>query len=222
MRDVTTPTWMHRAEHYGRIAAFAVQHPRQAPEVVRWWHDRRRSPIESRMPWWPYRAIDAVRRALPPKASVLEFGGGGSTLWLHDLGAEITCVEHDPDWLETLQKALPSDVRLVLRVPTTTGAVESARPRGTYFDDYVAVADDIPDESLDLVIVDGRARVACGLAAAPKVKPGGSLLLDDSARPDYADLHEHLAGWTRTDYFGLKIGGGLPRQTSVWRRPETG
>jgi hypothetical protein len=53
-----------------------------------------------------------------------------------------------------------------------------------------------------------------------KVKPGGLLLLDDSTRPDYAGLLEHLAGWTRTDYVGLNMGGGLPRQTSVWHRPE--
>ena len=110
----------------------------------------------------------------------------------------------------------------MLREPQTTGSIESARPRGCYFDDYVAVACDIPDGSLDLVVVDGRARVACGLAAAPKVKPGGLLLLDDSARRDYTGLPEHLGGWTRTDYFGLKMGGGLPRQTSIWRRPEIG
>jgi hypothetical protein len=222
VRHVTPTTLRGRAEHYGRIAAFAVEHPRQASELWRWWHDRHRPPIESRMPWWPYRAIDAVQRALPPNASVLEFGGGGSTLWLHDLGADVTCVEHDPDWLERLQKALPADVRLVLREPQATGSIQSARPQDSYFDEYVAVACDIPDGSLDLVIIDGRARVACGMAAALKVKPGGLLLLDDSTRPDYAGLLEHLAGWTRTDYFGLKMGGGLPRQTSFWRRPEIG
>lgn len=222
MPDVKPPTWMHRAKHYTRIAAFAVKHPRQGSEVVRWWHDQHQSTIDSRTPWWPYRAVDAVQRALPPKASVLEFGGGGSTLWLHDLGATITCIEHDPDWLETLREAMPGDVRLVLRESQTAGSIESATWEGHFFDDYVAAVRDIADKSLDLVIVDGRARVACGMAAAPKVRPGGQLLLDDSDRPVYAGLHEHLADWTRTDYFGLKIGGGLPCQTSVWRRPETG
>ena len=45
---------------------------------------------------------------------------------------------------------------------------------------------DEPDASLDLVVVDGRARVECARRAMPKVKPGGLLLLDDTSRERYA------------------------------------
>jgi hypothetical protein len=75
------------------------------------------------------------------------------------------------------------------------------------------------DASLDLVIVDGRARVACGLAAMAKVKPGGMLLLDDSDRPRYARLREALTGWHGRDYRGFKPGGGPVCQTTVWTQP---
>lgn len=209
-----------RASILRSIAVEAVRHPRLLAEVPAWLRDRNRSTVDVRQPWWPYQAANAVAALLPEGASVLEFGGGGSSLWLHDRGARLTVVEHVREWYETLRGLLPSDVTLLLREPTQSGDVTSDAAPGSYFDHYVKTVAGFGDDSLDLVIVDGRARVACARASAEKVRRGGALLVDDSDRPRYAEIAAHLSTWHRTDVRGLKPGGGGVHQTTMWRRPS--
>ncbi len=211
--------WGARLRMVADIGRWTVADPRRLAEVAWWIRHRRRTTMGSRTPWWPRPAIEAVGAALPRGARVLEFGGGGSTLWMHDLGARVVCVEHDARWYEQLRAGLPPEVEVELRTPAATGSVVSEKAPGLYFDDYVAALDRQTDGSLDLVVVDGRARVACGLAAREKVRPGGMLLLDDSDRDHYAALRDALADWPRQDFRGLKIGSGGTARTTVWTRP---
>jgi hypothetical protein len=204
-----------------KLADFATTYARQPgrarSDYVRWRRDRRLPTLVARRPWWPYVAVEAVEAALPARARVVEYGGGGSTLWLLDRGATVVCIEHDRDWAATLTEEADGRAELRLVEPSTSGEVSSG---GLFYDDYVTAVADLPDGSQDLVIVDGRARVACGLAAMSKVRPGGMLLLDDSDRARYEGLREALAGWRGQDYRGLKLGGGPVFQTSVWTRPN--
>ncbi|WP_166487257.1 hypothetical protein [Geodermatophilus obscurus] len=130
----------------------------------------------------------------------------------------MTVVEHDREWYQTLSSLLPEDVTLLLREPTRSGHMTSEAAPGSYFDDYVQTIADTADDSLDLVIIDGRARMACARASTTKVRRGGTLLLDDSDRPWNAGLSVDLSEWHRTDIRGLKPGGGV-HQTTMWRRP---
>lgn len=199
-------------------AAFLVAHPPEIARLPRWLRENKAATMTLRSPWWPYDAIAWVGAGLPARARVFEYGGGGSTLWLYDRGAEVTVAEHHDGWYRQLTGALPPSVRL-LHVPARPdGTVTSAVEPG-FFDAYAASVDGEPDGSLDLVIVDGRARVDCARRAAPKVKPGGLLLFDDTDRPRYAPAVRMLSGWERHVFTGLKPGQRFPAQTSVWRRP---
>lgn len=171
-----------------------------------------------RRPWWPYYATIWMTEQLSPGARVFEFGGGGSTLWLEDQGAEVVVVEHHGEWARQLVAALAPGTRVVERSTGAAGSVTSAVEPG-FFDNYVAAISDEPDSSLDLVIVDGRARVECVRRAMPKVKPGGLLLLDDTGRTRYSSAVALLAGWEQRIFRGLKPGDHWPAETSVWRRP---
>jgi len=192
-------------------------HPHAFARHLEWLWQRAATPMSLRVPWWPYEASAWVAEHLPPNAQVFEYGAGGSTLWLHDQGASVTAAEHHEGWHSQLAAALPPTVTLMLRPPQPHGTLTSAVEPG-YFDAYVAAIDSQPDGGLDLVIVDGRARAACVRHAAPKVRPGGLLLLDDTERPRYAPACAILAGWERRDFRGLKPGLRSPAQTSVWRR----
>jgi hypothetical protein len=198
-----------------------VARPDQLHRVPRWLRERNAGPLELRTPWWPYAMVEYMDGALPRPSRVLEFGGGGSSLWLVDRGAELTVVEHHPDWIGQLRRSLPDSVELLAIAKNPTGTIGSGAESG-YFDDYVAAVDRYPDETFDLVIVDGRARVDCARRAMAKVKPGGMLLLDDSDRPRYRPAAHALAGWPVTSFRGLKAGENVPATTSVWRRPIDG
>jgi hypothetical protein len=200
------------------VARYLVRNPGEFRRIRRWLSERAILPVSIRRPWWPYDAVDWVTTHLPPRAQVFEYGGGGSTLWLQDRGAIVTVVEHDPEWYEQLRAALPHGTAILLRPCQPVGIIASAVHEG-YFDTYVAAINQEPDNSLDLVIVDGRARVDCAREAMSKVKPGGLLLLDDTERSRYELAVDRLAGWERRVFGGLKPGSPIPAQTSIWRKP---
>jgi hypothetical protein len=178
---------------------------------------RHAAPLDLRVPFWPYDAVDFVGARLPAAAAVFEYGSGGSTLWLLDQGADVTAVEHHPGWHQRLLAAAPR-LALSLHEPSADGEIGSIMTTG-FFDAYVAAVDEVPDDSLDMLIVDGRARVECVDRALDKVKPGGMLLLDDTDRRRYSAAYRQLADWERHDFAGVKPGQVRPAHTSVWVRP---
>lgn len=207
-----------RGKYESAAFGFVIGHPREIRRLPMWLRQRDATTMGLRVPWWPYDAVAWVAASLPETARVFEYGGGGSTLWLEDHGATVTTVEHDENWLSRMSTQFESRATLLFRPPAACGAITSAATPG-YFDDYVAAIDSQCDGSLDLVIVDGRARVECACRAMPKVKPGGLLLLDDTDRARYRPAVERLADWERHVFRGLKPGQHAPAQTSAWRRP---
>jgi hypothetical protein len=100
-------------------------------------------------------------------------------------------VEHDRGFYEFLAPQLESlqhvHLRLVEPQPQPQPRTPSRRRghQGLDFTAYVASIDDVPGE-LDLVVVDGRARVAAARRALPRLAPGGLLVLDNANRDEYA------------------------------------
>ncbi|HEX5544273.1 MAG TPA: hypothetical protein VFX10_02185 [Nitrospira sp.] len=131
----------------------------------------------------------------------------------------MTSVEHDAQWFRELKGRLGPDVTLKLIEPDPVGNVLSDTAPGC-FDKYVSSILNEADQSIDLVIVDGRARVACFRAALEKVKPGGAILLDDSDRPKY-EAATTMVDWPRVVFRGLKPGVGMVCETSMWMRPTS-
>ncbi|WP_158021321.1 class I SAM-dependent methyltransferase [Mycolicibacterium chubuense] len=212
------------------LKGFSVE-PGSIRDLPRWIRDAkiRKAPLEYRRPWWNYNAVAFVSKRLPPKPNVFEYGGGASTLWLLDQGATTITVEDNHDWYRALLARLPEgiDVRFIQ-------SGEGASPDKAS-EQYTNAIEQERDESFDLVIVDGQGRRECVLAAAPKVKPGGMLLLDDSQytdhdppqrgnltrlRPRYEDLPNHLVGWETHHLRGIKPGTWLPIQTTVLIKPS--
>ena len=190
-------------------------HPREWRRVPRWLHERKVTTLELRQPWWPYDMTDFVEAALPRNAKVFEYGGGGSSLWLCDHGVRLTVVEHHPAWSRELRNLLPNNVELIEAPPQHVGRIVSSVEDG-HFDDYVQAIDNYPDNSFDLVIVDGRARGDCVVRARDKVRSGGYLLLDDSDRPRYQAARRAMSSWPAKSIRGLKIGSPVPATTTLW------
>ncbi|MBT8039555.1 MAG: class I SAM-dependent methyltransferase [Gammaproteobacteria bacterium] len=106
----------------------------------------------------------------------LEFGSGRSTLWFAKRVKKLTSVEHDRAWFERITKELQNanvgNVDYVFRPVCNSGLIPNALP-------YWGVAEELPDHSLDFVLVDGAERSKCALASLDKIKPGGILIIDN-------------------------------------------
>lgn len=199
------------------IAAATVRRPAVARNVPRWMRDRRDTDSMRGFPWWPYSAVHFVEEMLPGGARVYEFGAGGSTVWLERrMGAEVSSVEHDSSWYEILKEEGIAD--LYLFEPLPDGRETSEKCPG-YFDEYVSSILKYPDETFDLVVIDGRCRVACIRGSISKVKSGGVIYLDDSDRAEYSDADDLLAGWKQHVFIDLKAGGGPPGQGTLFLKP---
>ena len=218
------------ADSAQRMTRLLLDDPRQLRYLRRWWPDRRASDfVGRRIPWLTYGAVDWLGTVVGPGSRVFEFGSGGSSCIFLDRGAELTSVEHDADWHARMRAVVPQSpgarLRLVEPRPLSPGQSDRSYvstkvdgvPRD--YEAYARSIDSEPDESFDLVLVDGRARVACVRHARAKVRLGGYLVLDDSARPEYAAAAQLLAGWPIRRFGGLGPGKRLPAETAAWRRP---
>jgi len=166
------------------------------------------------IPWLTDGAIEFLTKFFTekPNATVLEFGAGGSTVWMSKLTKNLTTIEHQEKWYREVSDYIkghpecnPVDIRR-LDLP------------------YRTVCHKFPDEHFDLILVDGRSRVECTHAALPKVKKDGYLMLDNAERADYIGAFQSLCLWemTRSVQKGPdSVGFGYTNwQTCWWRKPK--
>ena len=138
----------------------------------------------------------ALFRRLAAEASVYgEYGCGQSTLWVYgNTDARIVAVDSARAWARSVKSAAPEDDRLDIAWVNLGPVAEWGRPlsydRRALFPDYV---DSIWRRGVapDLVLIDGRFRVACFLQSLLAAAPGTRLLFDDYfGRPHYRLVEE--------------------------------
>lgn len=126
---------------------------------------------------------------IAPNRRVLEWGSGGSTLWLADRlpdGASLTSIDHDTIWHENTLRRIGrrENVELLLCPPSGTlgrnATLEEENP--DHLHDYIHAVD---GRQFDVILVDGVARGACMERAREILAPGGVLFLHDAHRPWY-------------------------------------
>ena len=134
-------------------------------------------------PWLPDQVIAFLKSliAARPGLKILEFGCGGSTVWFAGFNVKVISVEHDEQWHNAVRD------ELALKKRTNIDLRLRSLP-------YNGICDEFPDESFDLILVDGEDRPMCLLKAMAKVKKGGVLMLDNAERMPPKFL-ESLAGW---------------------------
>lgn len=200
------------------------------------------SPLSVHLPWWTFGAIEWLEGWLGPNHQAFEWGSGGSTVFLAERVGKVVSIEHEPAWCTQVNAALGPQLsrRVELRLipapprpgpipPYGAGSHSSASRgfEGLDFTAYVQAIDAEPQGRFDLVAVDGRARASCLVQAMSRIRPGGWLLLDDSASPTYAEVIRRVDAWAkeRRDWPGWmpsnRYRGRLyAGQTSAWRAPD--
>ena len=187
-----------------RVLAREPSLGRELPRLVR---TRGRSTMTLGLPWLPFRLIDELAERVGPGSQVFEYGGGGSTLWFLERGATVVTVEHHPGWAAELRERITSDRWTLLE-----------RSDADDYAEYVAAVEEYPDDSLDVVVVDGRERARCATAATRKVRPGGLLVVDDVDRERYHAAIDAI-GWPRRDVVGFAPAKPSLAYTAVLTRP---
>ncbi len=196
-----------------------------------WWlrSQQRDYLLNTPCPWLVFDAILALRAQMRPDMRVFEYGSGGSTLfWLANQATQVVSIEHNPEWFRVVSERVRGksaiDIRLVLpealeqpdhrHDPADPALYQSDDEefRGCSFQKYASQIDAFPDESFDVLLVDGRARPSCIAHGAAKVKVGGMLILDNAERAYYLDkTQQHLRSFA-----GRFLAGMGPRNPAVW------
>jgi Methyltransferase domain len=182
------------------------------------------------IPWWSYPAIDKVEAFLSARGDrtrVLEFGAGASTAWLAKRCAEVHSVEHDIEFADQIEPLLAEYTNLTVhKVPVSPivagqPAVRSNRRGHEHLDfsPYIAMVEEIGG-TFDLIVVDGRARVASLEAAVPHLADDGIVVFDNANRSEYkagiatSGLHAEFLR-------GLAPSLPYPSTTALLTRKET-
>jgi hypothetical protein len=143
-------------------------------------------------PFMPERNVAALAEAMRRAACYLEYGAGGSTVLASQIGVpNIVSIESDRAWRDRVSDKLAATGHPCLDVVhVDIGPTKRlGYPRGDAFSpnfrNYPLAGWRRCEEtglSPDLVLIDGRFRLACVLAALLNAKPGCTVLLDDYRR----------------------------------------
>lgn len=186
--------------------------------------------LKDKVQWITFKAKVWMESYLKPDMFVFEYGSGGSTLFLSSRINKLISIEHDKSWYRKVSNMLLkekiSNCEYILCEPEENMFSDELKNytsklknySGMNFEKYVKSIDKYPSGSFDLVIVDGRARVACVLHAISKIRPGGYLMLDNSERERYSEAIYFLADCKQTDFFGLGPYSPCLWQTSLFEK----
>ncbi|MFA6264032.1 MAG: class I SAM-dependent methyltransferase [Candidatus Babeliales bacterium] len=139
-----------------------------------------------KVPWLTEEAINFLELFLQNKrdAKILEFGSGASTIWFAQRTKNLVSIEHNAHWFKTVLDKLKAD-KTVINVKLSL----KKRP-------YHTACDAFPDETFDLILVDGRNRKLCIINSLRILKRGGILMLDNAERSYYqCVINEYLKNW---------------------------
>ncbi len=182
------------------------------------------------LPWLNPNAIWALQQLLKDDMIAFEYGSGMSTIFFANLLQRIHSLEHNAQWYKRVSQIIEEkDIKNVslIHIPADSSfeqpklnsedqlslSAKNYPIPDSRFSQYSAEILKMPGSSLDLVIVDGRARVTCALNAVHKLKSGGILMLDNSERNRYTKIHDTLKNWPK-----IWTTSGLS-DTTLWLKP---
>jgi predicted O-methyltransferase YrrM len=142
--------------------------------MTAWWKDSTPETVKP-IPWIGVEAKRVFGYYLKPETCVLEFGAGGSTLWMQDKVKQIISIENDKAWHKALKKKINKDV-------VTLVLWDKPEPP-----EY--------KQLFDLVFIDGEPIERRGnwiKALSRLVKPNGIVVLDNANREEFSVEHQWL------------------------------
>lgn len=144
------------------------------------------------IPWLNYAIIDFLNERLHNNLNMFEYGAGFSTQYFAKRINHITAIEYDGIWVDKVKNLLAEVKNATLLIEAVNEAyIHAAVKTNTLY---------------DVILVDGRERVACVRSAVSALSASGVLILDDSNRAEYKESFEIMrhAGYRYLTFTGLK------------------
>lgn len=163
------------------------------------------------LPWMNFSFLHFIENRLTKNLSILEFGGGYSTLYWTRHAKCVYGTEHDQFFVKTIRPQLPGNGFLL--VPGDGNSSE--------YEFMGEVAFEQNDrKKFHKLIIDGIKRNKCFENSIQYLKDDGIVIWDDSSRDYYANSFEDLksTGFNRLTLEGLKPGDRSVDETSVFYR----
>ncbi len=172
-----------------------------------WMASRHRS--ESRnflgpIPWWSYACTHFLDQVVPIEATVLEIGGGASSLWWLERGNRVTTFESNQKW--------------AVQIKAQTNSFGD-RHNLHIFEKPEEISQFLEGQFFDVTINDGSVdRNVCSQILMNHQKTDGLMVWDNSDRAEYSNGLDELKlnGWKPLDFFGLGPINAFASQTTIF------
>ncbi|MEP2024445.1 MAG: hypothetical protein ABJH98_13635 [Reichenbachiella sp.] len=162
------------------------------------------------IPWMNYAILDFFSERLNADLSLFEYGSGFSTQYFASKLKTVKSIEYDQIWYQKVRKEIAH--------------LENAEVKYYELDRNYANAILTEGEEIlyQLILIDGRHRVACAKNACAQLTSDGVLILDDSDRKGYKEVFEY---YKKQDFRHLTFSGIKPtsfrkHSTTIFYRPN--
>lgn len=139
------------------------------------------------LPWYTYPALENLLQFDFSNCSVFEYGCGHSSLWWADRAAWVHSVDHDGHWARRIESRAPANLT-IMHESQKDAYVRSIERPGIRF---------------DVVVIDGRWRLACSSLAHRFLRAGGLIVFDNSDWYTEAPAVLHAEGFLQIDFSGF-------------------
>jgi len=162
------------------------------------------------LPWMTYPAIEFLQEKIKPGHEIFEFGCGASTLFFAKKEAKVTSLETNAKWLETISHMLTAR-SLQAEITLMTDGLEN-----NLYENFPKNS----EKKFDFIIIDSLKRFECAKHCLTAIKPGGTIILDDSERPNYKKIFDFFAAqnFTEKNFIGIEPGRLRLKKTTIFTK----
>lgn len=160
------------------------------------------------IPWMNYAFVELLNERLNKDMRMFEYGAGFSSLYFAKRVKDVVSIEYDKAWESKLRELLKPCLNHKLIV----------EPVG---EKYIGAAAS-EERAFDVVLVDGRERVACFKNGLEALSENGVIILDDSDREEYQEAFEiaRANGFRHLRISGLKPFSFKREESTLFYRKE--
>jgi hypothetical protein len=164
--------------------------------------------LNEKLPWFTYPMIKFLEKKLEKNFSVLEFGGGNSTLWFSPRVGHIHTVENESSWFTYMKNNSPENALLeLIQVKSELNYSELA---------FLPLNNPTPysfgggDSIFDIIIIDGIDRNNCIVNSYKKLSENGIFIIDNTDTNYEIKLKQGFEFLQNKDFKRLDFWGMCP------------